>query len=128
MRVDCVCDAKAILGEGPYWDVIDQRLYWVDIKGKLIHRFDPETGRDETWPTPEVIGSLAVRAKGSLIVACDRGSIFTISLTARPLPLRCRLLIPVTTGLMTARSTAKDGFGRAAWMIWKKSRRVAFFA
>ena len=76
MRVDCVCDAKAILGEGPYWDVIDQRLYWVDIKGKLIHRFDPETGRDETWPTPEVIGSLAVRAKGGLIVALRSGLYF----------------------------------------------------
>jgi L-arabinonolactonase len=76
MRVDCVCNAKAILGEGPFWDVIDQRLYWVDIKGKLIHRFDPETGRDETWPTPEVIGSLAVRAKGGLIVALRSGLYF----------------------------------------------------
>jgi L-arabinonolactonase len=76
MQISCVCDAKAILGEGPYWDVIDQRLYWVDIKGKLIHRFDPATGKDETWSTPEVVGSLAVRAKGDLVVALQSGLYF----------------------------------------------------
>jgi sugar lactone lactonase YvrE len=58
MQINCACDAKAILGEGPYWDVTDQRLYWVDIKGCRIHRFDPATGHDETWSTPEVVGSL----------------------------------------------------------------------
>ena len=76
MQINCVCDAKAILGEGPYWDVTDQRLYWVDIKGCKIHRFDPATGHDETWPTPEVVGSLAVRAKGGLVVALRSGLYF----------------------------------------------------
>jgi len=23
-------------------------LYWVDIDGRLVHRYDPETGVDET--------------------------------------------------------------------------------
>ena len=76
MKVDCVCDAKAILGEGPFWDVTDQRLYWVDIKGRRIHRFDPQTGSDETWSTPEVIGSLAVRVDGDLVVALRSGLYF----------------------------------------------------
>ncbi len=30
MKVTCVRDAKTILGEGPFWDVADQRLYCVD--------------------------------------------------------------------------------------------------
>ena len=59
--VTCVYDAKSLLGEGPFWDVADQRLYWVDIKRRLIHRFDPANGKDESWLTPEDIGSLAVR-------------------------------------------------------------------
>jgi L-arabinonolactonase len=76
MKVSCVCEAKAVLGEGPFWDVTDQRLYWVDIKGKRIHRLDPQTGRDDTWSTPEVIGSLAVRSGGGLVVALKSGLYF----------------------------------------------------
>ena len=87
MRVECVCDAKTILGEGPYWDVTEQRLYWVDIKGREIHRFDPATGRDETWPTPEVVGSLAVRAKGGLVVALKSGLYFFDLTTSQATPV-----------------------------------------
>ena len=66
-NVACVLDAKSLLGEGPYWDAAEQHLYWVDIKRQLIHRFDPRTGEDRTWSTPEDIGSLAVREKGGLL-------------------------------------------------------------
>ena len=74
--VTCVYDAKSLLGEGPFWDVADQRLYWVDIKRRLIHRFDPANGKDESWLTPEDIGSLAVRENGGLIVALKSGFYF----------------------------------------------------
>jgi L-arabinonolactonase len=90
LKVRCVSDVKAVLGEGPYWDVTDQRLYWVDIKGKQIHRFDPQTDSDESWPTPEVVGSLAVRENGELIVALKSGLYFfdpnTAGLTLVALP------------------------------------------
>jgi L-arabinonolactonase len=72
-EISCVHDAKAILGEGPFWDVAAQRLYWADIKGRLIHQFDPATGSDKHWSTPEVVGSLAVREKGGLVVALRSG-------------------------------------------------------
>jgi L-arabinonolactonase len=74
--ISCVHDAKAILGEGPFWDIAGQRLYWVDIKGRLIHQFDPSTGTDKQWSTPEVVGSLAVRRKGGLVVALRSGFYF----------------------------------------------------
>jgi sugar lactone lactonase YvrE len=72
-RVACVLDAKALLGEGPLWDPATRMLYWVDIKRRQIHRSDPATGLDQHWPTPEDIGSLAVRAKGGLVVAMKSG-------------------------------------------------------
>ena len=71
--VVCALDAKSLLGEGPLWDPKARVLYWVDIKRREIHRFDPATGQDEQWPTPEDIGSLAVRAKGGLVVAMKTG-------------------------------------------------------
>ncbi len=69
----CALDAKALLGEGQLWDPAAQRLYWVDIKRRLLHRFDPASGGDESWSTPEDVGSLAVRAKGGLVVAMKSG-------------------------------------------------------
>ena len=71
--VGCVLDAKSLLGEGPLWDPQARVLYWVDIKRREIHRFDPASGRDEQWSTPEDVGSLAVRAKGGLVVAMKTG-------------------------------------------------------
>ncbi len=74
--VTCVLDCRAELGEGPLWDVAEQRLYWVNIKQREIHRFDPATGRDEMWPAPEAVGSLALRAQGGLVVALRSGFFF----------------------------------------------------
>lgn len=31
------------LGEGPHWEHISQKLYFVDIFAQKIHRFDPAT-------------------------------------------------------------------------------------
>lgn len=74
--IECVLDARAVLGEGPYWDATARRLYWVDIKTRLIHRFDPATKQDDVWPVAEDIGSLAVRERGGLIVALKSGFYF----------------------------------------------------
>jgi L-arabinonolactonase len=71
--IRCVLPARALLGEGPLWDTGDRRLYWVDIKGRAVHQFDPATGRDRQWPTPEPVGSLARREAGGLVVALASG-------------------------------------------------------
>lgn len=76
VEVACVLDAKALLGEGPVWDVAEAALYWVDIKRQEVHRFDPRSGRDQTWRVPEDVGSLAVRERGGLILAMRSGFYF----------------------------------------------------
>src|SRR5947207_15394403 len=71
--VRCVVPRGAILGEGPVWDVAEQVLYWVDIKGRLVHRYDSVTGEDRQWRVTEDVGSLAVRASGGLVLALRSG-------------------------------------------------------
>jgi len=73
MNVECVVDSRSELGEGPVWDAQDQCLWWVDIMGELVHRFDPESGQDETWDIGEPVGCLAVRAQGGLVLATKTG-------------------------------------------------------
>ena len=36
LSAEVICDAKAVLGEGPIW--YDKRLLWVDIGGRTVHR------------------------------------------------------------------------------------------
>jgi sugar lactone lactonase YvrE len=68
VEVTCVLLAKAQIGEGPWWSAAEQRLYWVDILGKQIHVFDPATGKNVTHTLPDIVTSVAPRAKGGLVV------------------------------------------------------------
>ena len=50
MRIEVLVDVKTILGEGPLWDVEEQRLYWIDSFGMNVFRCtrtagDPRLGR-----------------------------------------------------------------------------------
>lgn len=38
-----VVTERAILGEGPHWDVDSQSLYYIDIFGQYIHKYTPST-------------------------------------------------------------------------------------
>ncbi len=48
------------VGECPVWSVAEQALYWVDIEGRHIHRFDWVTQTQATWSTPERVGCIAL--------------------------------------------------------------------
>lgn len=73
IEITCVVDSRSELGEGAVWDVADQCLWWVDIMGHLIHRFDPETEVDKTWDVGEPVGCITVRQSGGLIIATKTG-------------------------------------------------------
>ena len=77
--VRCVTDAQATLGEGPVWVAREGALYWVDIKGSRLHRYDPATADATSWATPFRIGSVAPRAGGGLVGMSERGFVLTLS-------------------------------------------------
>ena len=71
--VRLVLDAKAALAECPLWSVSEQKLYWVDISGRAINRFDPMSGENERWPMPCEPGCIALAASGGLVAALRDG-------------------------------------------------------
>lgn len=73
MQIDCVVDSRSKTGEGPFWDHIQQCLWWVDIPPGLIHRFDPATGENRTFDWGEPVGCLAPQRDGQLILATQTG-------------------------------------------------------
>lgn len=71
------------LGEVPVWDTEDQALWWVDIEGRLLHRHHPDTGTTEHWNFEQRLGSFALRKKGGLVCAFERGFAFFDPSTGR---------------------------------------------
>jgi sugar lactone lactonase YvrE len=68
----CVLPARAQLGECPIWSADEDRLYWVDIDGRAVHRFDPATGIDEVRTTAGRPGSIALtHTPGTLLLAME---------------------------------------------------------
>ncbi len=73
IEIECVVDAHAKTGEGAFWDVESQRLYWVDIPEGLVNIFDPESGENLKHQLDEPVGCLAPSVKGDLILATQSG-------------------------------------------------------
>jgi sugar lactone lactonase YvrE len=71
-RVRIVLDCQDHTGESAIWDAAGQRLVWVDIGNKRIHRLDPSSGHHETWATPEFVTSIGLRHDGVAIVSLAR--------------------------------------------------------
>jgi sugar lactone lactonase YvrE len=84
--VELLLDAGALLGESPRWSVAEQRLYWVDIEGRTIHRTDPTTRTDEMMPLDQQVGCVALRAGGGLIAALEDGCALIDAWGAAPRP------------------------------------------
>ena len=63
VSIDVVTNTPASLGESPVWSELEQVLYWIDIDGKAVHRYDPATGEDALQATPARPGSLALTAE-----------------------------------------------------------------
>jgi sugar lactone lactonase YvrE len=78
-RPELLLDARADLGEGPAWDMVNQQLYWVDIRAGDLHIYHPEIGTDTRVPLGEMVGCVAPCQNGDLVVAL-RGRIATLSL------------------------------------------------
>jgi sugar lactone lactonase YvrE len=72
LTAELVFDAQNIVGESLVWDDRRQRLVWVDIIGRTIHRLDPETRAHESWEMSDLVTSIGLRKDGGAIVGLSR--------------------------------------------------------
>lgn len=63
----------ATLGEGPHWDSTRQALWWVDIEGESLHRWNYDNGRQQTFHVGQRIGAVICRDDGKLLLALHEG-------------------------------------------------------
>jgi len=74
MTIEVCGRYRAQWGEGPIW--WQERLYYVDIEGHRVLRFDPETGEEKSWNVGWRVGTVVPRTGGGLVIAGDNGFAF----------------------------------------------------
>ena len=78
MNIDIVLDVKTMLGEGPLWDVDQQRLYWIDTLGQRIFRVTADGRELRSWLVPAPIGSMALTRDASAAIVALASGVHTI--------------------------------------------------
>ncbi|KAI1899544.1 hypothetical protein AGOR_G00062880 [Albula goreensis] len=69
VKVECVVKEKSLIGEGPVWEERDGTLLFVDISGKRINRWNPETNQTQIMKTEKFVGAVVPRKSGGYIMA-----------------------------------------------------------
>jgi sugar lactone lactonase YvrE len=63
----------SLLGESPMWHPAEQVLYYCDIPGKQLLRFDPRSGQRKRWDFADEPSAVAPLADGRLLLAMRSG-------------------------------------------------------
>jgi sugar lactone lactonase YvrE len=72
-EIVAITPANDVLGECPVWSAEENALYWIDVRAPAIRRLDPATGAHVDWTVPELIGSMALRPGGGIVVGLRSG-------------------------------------------------------
>jgi sugar lactone lactonase YvrE len=77
--MEVLSDARCTVGESPLWSPREQALYWVDIEGRMLHRWQAvgagtvagTPAQSQQWPLTERPACLALHAQGGLLCALE---------------------------------------------------------
>lgn len=74
--VDVALRCDNIHGEGPVWSEREQLLYWTDIEGSRIWRYNPVSDEADSIAMAEKVCAIAFRKRGGLLLALEGGLAF----------------------------------------------------
>ncbi|CAJ0771235.1 SMP-30/gluconolactonase/LRE family protein [Ralstonia chuxiongensis] len=70
---ECVWRVGATLGEGAVWHAASRCVVFVDIKGRRLYRYDPDTAVRRSWVAPGQIGFALPSVDGNWICGVQGG-------------------------------------------------------
>ncbi len=85
MTIETIGTVRSRWGEGPIW--WRNRLYYVDVEGHRVVRFDPAGGEEKVWEVGERVGTVVPREAGGLVIAGDSGFRFLDEDSGRLTPI-----------------------------------------
>jgi L-arabinonolactonase len=71
--LEIISDHRDALGEGPWWDIAEQTLYWVDSCAGSIHATRLGENTITSVSTPGEVGFVVKTASGGLLAGCRDG-------------------------------------------------------
>lgn len=71
--ITCVVGTPTLLGESPLWHPDEQVLYYCDITGHELRRFDPASGQLDRHRFDTDVGCCAPAAGGGLVLGLRSG-------------------------------------------------------
>lgn len=108
---ELVWDLKAELGEGPVWSARERCVWFVDIKGRKLHRYGVDDGAEMSWDTPDQTGFALPAEDGSLVCGV-RGGLFRFE----PATGVFTLIVPIE--LDRPQNRLNDGFVAPDGSLW----------
>ena len=108
---ELIWDLKAELAEGPVWVARGRAVWFVDIKGRKLHRYGVDDGAKTSWDTPDQTG-FALPADDGTMVCGVRGSLQRFD----PSTGRFSLLIAVEPD--RPQNRINDGFVAPDGSLW----------
>ncbi len=85
-KIEIAVDAGNQVGESPIWDADEQALYWVDIIGKTINRFDPFTSVCKSWATKDFPTAIALLQRGGGAILAEAIGVSLFDFNNQPTP------------------------------------------
>ena len=74
-QIDCVSATTCVTGENPLWHPSERVIYWTDIPGAKIYRFDPVTGETHVAYSGDIVGGFTLQSDGALLMFGAGGKI-----------------------------------------------------
>lgn len=108
---ELIWDVRAELGEGPVWSARDRCVWFVDIKGRKLHRYGVDDETTSSWDTPDQTGFALPAEDGSLICGV-RGGLHRFD----PRTGEFALLLPVEAD--RPQNRLNDGFVAPDGSLW----------
>lgn len=71
IRSEPVGQIRSQWGEAPIW--WQGALYYCDIDGHMVHRYDPVDGSEQSWNVGRRVGTIVPRESGGFVIAGDDG-------------------------------------------------------
>jgi sugar lactone lactonase YvrE len=69
----CLWEVQATLGEGVLWDAGRERVWFVDIKGRRIHRCAADGWDRRSWDAPGQVSFIVPAADGGMVCSLEDG-------------------------------------------------------
>jgi sugar lactone lactonase YvrE len=117
----------SLLGESPLWHPREQALYWCDIPGRKLNRYDPASRDHAQWGFETEVACCAAAEGGGLLLALRTGLVHFDPATGARRPLADAPYDPATERFNDGKTDARGRFWAGTIYEPRDAARAALY-